>query len=635
MKWTIQYILNELIELDEHQRIEAKRGSHIGDSVMQTICAFANEPGLGGGWLLLGIAESDSQHDTFWVSGIENTDKLLSELQNNCRNQFEQPIQIECKHEKVDGKSVIGVFVHELEPNAKPCRFIGKPDKHNKRKTGVWRRGANGDYECNEKELEPLLMAKVGISYEQIVVPDATLDDLDENAIILYRKLRAKVRPNAEELQADDLSLLRALRVVKKQGKDYIPNIAGLLLFGKALSLRSLLPAVRVDYVRIEGTEWVGDPEQRFQYSLDLRESLLTLIPKLENAILDDMPRYFRLEEGQLQRSDLPFLPQKVIREAIVNAVMHRDYSVHSPTTVVRYSNRLEIRNAGYSLKSLDEYEDTGSELRNPILSHVLYDLAFAETKGTGFRTMQRFLSEAGLAKPILLSNRQNNYFKAMFLLHQLMNEEQLLWLKQFKDLNLSSDEAKALVLIREIGAIDNAALRAITDLDTLAASKVLGRLWQQYYLIDKGGSGRSTYYKPTHLLMGYHPLESQTKQIIDANDSDLSSNGDNLKKNGSDLEANSNHLPSDLLEEINQLTPKARNIKLIILKLCLQRSYSADEIATFLKRNVNALKTKHLAPMCEQGLIAHTFPEVRHHPQQAYITTEKGKWWLSNKENS
>lgn len=625
MIWTIQQIYDELIVLNEHQRIEAKRASEIGASVMQTICAFANEPGLGGGWLLLGVDEPNKEHNTHWVSGVENIDKILGELQNNCRTQFEHPIRIECKHEKFDDKSIIGVFVHELEPNAKPCRFIGKPDKHNKRKTGVWRRGANGDYECTEKELEPILLAKTGTSYEQIILPDTSIDDLDENAIALYRKLRAKVRPNAEELQADDLGLLRALRVVKNYGSEHTPNIAGLLLFGKTLSLRRLLPAMRVDYVRVAGTEWVKDPEQRFEYSLDLREPLLTLIPKLENMILDDMPRYFCLEEGQLQRSDKPFLPQKVIREAIVNAVMHRDYHMHQPTMVIRYSNRLEIRNAGYSLKSLDEYDDTGSELRNPILSHVLYDLDFAETKGTGFRTMQRLLENAGLTKPILISNRQNNYFKATFLLHQLMNEEQLLWLKQFRDLNLNSVEAKALVLIREVGAIDNGALRAITDLDTLAASKVLGRLWQQYCLIEKGGSGRNTYYKPTHLLMSYHPSEPQNSDELNRNDSKLISNS-------SDPAANSNHLSDALREEIDRLSPKSRQIKPIILKLCLHNSYSAEQMATILNRNTSALKTKQLAPMCAEGLLTYTHPEVRNHPSQAYAITEKGRQWLKNK---
>lgn len=629
MQWTTQQIFNELIELDEHQRIEAKRATEIGYSVMQTICAFANEPGLGGGWLLLGISEPDSEHHSFWVSGVENIDKLLGELQNNCRNQFEHPIYIECKHSKIEGKSVIAVFVHELEPNAKPCRFVGKPDKYNKRKTGVWRRGANGDYECTEEELEPILMAKAGLSYEQMILPDVSLDDLDEKAIELYRKLRAKVRSNAPELQLDNLELLKALRLVKKQGDEYCPNLAGLLLFGKELSLRTHLPAVRVDYVLTSGTRWVEDPENRFQFSIDLQEPLIQLIPKLERIIMNDLPRYFRLEEGAMQRSDYPALPSKVVREALVNALMHRDYGIHQPTLIVRYRNRLEFNNAGYSLKSLDEPDGENSVLRNPILARVLYDLQFAETKGTGFQLMQRLLIDSGLTKPILVSSRTGRRFKASFLLHQLMSEEHLKWLQQWRHLNLSDDEAKALIFVLEMEAIDNAALRTITDLSTLEASQLLGKLWQKYHLIDKAGSGRNTYYKATPaLLNGANPS-------LNRPESDL--NRPNLTKNEPDLSLNKPELSKELLQKINQLSTKARTKKLwpIILEILRQYPTSSDELSQLLKREPNALRKKHLSLMKKQGLVQYLYPEVTNHPKQAYVITEKGREWLNNEEKS
>lgn len=633
MTWTTQNIFEELIQLDEHQRIEAKRANEIGYSVMQTICAFANEPGLGGGWLLLGVSEPDNNHDSFWVSGVDNVDKLLGELQNNCRNQFEQPVTIECKHAKIDEKSVIGVFVHELDPTAKPCRFIGKPDKHNKRKTGVWRRGANGDYECTDRELEPILMAKAGTRYEQITLPETSLDDLDDSAIELYRKLRAQVRPSAEELQVDNLNLLQALHLVKKQKNGYVPNVAGLLLFGKPLSLRRLLPAVRVDYVRIAGTEWVENPEQRFQYSLDLREPLIRLIPKLENVILDEMPYHFRLDEGQLQRSDQPLLPQKVIRESIVNAVMHRDYSVHQPTIVARYRNRIEICNAGYSLKSLDELDYMKSVLRNPIVANVLYDLDFAETKGTGFRTMQRLLNQAGLTKPIFVSNRESNHFTATFLLHQLLNEDHLRWLQQFRSLNLSNDEAKALVLIKEMGAIDNAALRAITDLDTLQASQLLRKLGQQRGLIDKGGRGSASYYKPTMQLQSR--MGDQNTNDHTSNTQELMPNTQELGTNTQELAPNTQQFPEQLQSALHSLTPKTRKPQLqhIILHLCALRAYSAEALAIILNRKLEALRVSHLSPMRKEGLIDYLYPKVINHPEQAYITTEKGKRLLEKEE--
>lgn len=190
-----ELLLEQLRQLDECQRIEAKRGSDIGSSVMQSVCAFANEPGLGGGYLLLGISEPDEQHEQFYVSGVSNTDQLLGALQANCRDQFEQIIPIEAQAISVEGQTVIVVFVPELDPVAKPCTFKGRFDSKNKRKTGVWRRGLNGDYECTQADIEPLLLAKSGMGFEQVVLAGAQWDDLDPTAIELYRNLRARIRP--------------------------------------------------------------------------------------------------------------------------------------------------------------------------------------------------------------------------------------------------------------------------------------------------------------------------------------------------------------------------------------------------------------------------------------------------------
>lgn len=222
--FTPEQLFIQLRELDEEPRIEAKRGSDIGDSVMQTVCAFANEPGLGGGYLLLGIHQSKEQPPAFEVCGVINTDQLLNNLQINCRDQFEQPISVQAEVEWLEGKKVIVVFVPELNPAAKPCCFKGKFDGKNKRKTGVWRRRLNGDYECTQSEMTPLLLAKTGLGFEQVMLPDAQWDDLASEAITLYRNLRAKVRPHAEELQASDADMLRALNLVQHRNGQWVPN---------------------------------------------------------------------------------------------------------------------------------------------------------------------------------------------------------------------------------------------------------------------------------------------------------------------------------------------------------------------------------------------------------------------------
>lgn len=378
LKPSAQELFDDLCAHSESARIEAKAGSAIAPSVMQTICAFANEPGLDGGYLLLGVSEQDKH---FVVTGVDDVDHLLQELSNNCRTQFERPLSIEASVETLQGKNVVVVYVPELLPASKPCVFEGRFHKANKKKTGIWRRGPNGDYECSQEELEPILLAKTGKSFEEVIFDDAEFEDIDPQLIDLYRKLRAKKNPQASELSLNDFELLRVLRLIRKNDKNqWQPNVACLLLFGSQVALRRLMPMERVDFIRIVGTRWIEDPNSRFS-SLDFRESLLTLIPKVEATILDTLLKQFQLQEGELQRTDVPVLPQRVVREAIVNAVMHRDYRVHSPTQVVRYSDRIEIYNAGYSLKPVEELGTGASELRNPILASILYDLNFAEKK--------------------------------------------------------------------------------------------------------------------------------------------------------------------------------------------------------------------------------------------------------------
>ena len=618
-EFTPEQILAQLRELDEQPRIEAKRGGAISDSVMQTLCAFANEPGLGGGYLLLGINEPDEHHSSFYPKNLSNTDKLLNDLQTNCREQFDQPIPVHANAVLLHGMRVIHVFVPELSLAAKPCTFKGKFNSKNKRKTGVWRRGLNGDYECNQRELEPILIAKSGLGFEQVILPSANWNDLDPQAIALYRTLRAKVRPHAEELQVDDNEMLYALNLIKSQNNIWAPNIAGLLLFAKPLALRRLLPAVRVDYVRISGTQWVENPEQRFATTLDLREPLLRLIPKLEANILDDLPKHFHLENGNSQRTDQPLLPQKVIREAVVNAVMHRDYQVHQPILVIRYSNRIEICNAGYSLKPDSMLDEMGSKLRNPILAAVLYDLELAETKGSGIRTMRRLLEQSGLAAPVFLSRVLSNQFQATYLLHQLLGEEQLHWLTQFAHLELNNHETKAIILAKETGAVDNAGLRAVSGLDTLAASQVLSKLHHQYRLLDKSAAGPATYYQLSV------SIKIPTFPANCSNTSDLSSNT-------SDLSSNIDELPPELSQKIKELSPKARKMTLwpIIVWLCALETYKAEQLAKQLNKNLKALKTDHLHTLrVQEKLIDYIYPEIPNHPEQAYKTTNKGYLWL------
>ncbi|TWC41517.1 hypothetical protein FBY03_102265 [Pseudomonas sp. SJZ079] len=172
---------------------------------------------------------------------------------------------------------------------------------------------------------------------------------------------------------------------------------------------------------------------------------------------------------------------------------------------------------------------------------------------------------------------------------------------------------AKALILAAETGAVDNAALRAISALDTLAASQTLGRLHHQRRMLVKGGAGPSTYYQLAD-LPGQPLFQTQG----------LAGNG---------LNANTSDLPAPLLAAIAALSAKPRKDKLwpLILWLCSIRPYSAEQLARQLNRQVVALKTGHLNLLREQqGLLEYLHREVVNLPQQAYVTSTAGRRWLA-----
>ncbi|MGM0553381.1 MAG: ATP-binding protein, partial [Pseudomonadota bacterium] len=493
---TARAILEQLRQLDESDRVEAKRASDIGESLMETVCAFANEPGLGGGWLLLGVEKASDAPGDYRVCGIEDPDKLLNDLHSQCANVFNVPLRVQARAEVLDEGTVILVEVQEAEPASRPVHFARKPLPR-----GAWRRGPNGDYRCNEDDLVALYQGRAGLSFDASPLSGATLDDIDPDAITHYRNARRAVNPAAEELNFSDDELLEALSAVSRESGQLQPTVAGVLLFGRRGALRRLFPANRVDYIRIPGKEWIEDPDDRFT-TLDLRDTLPRLIQRATAAVMDDLPRAFQLPEGEIRRDEKTVLPEKVVREAVVNAVMHRNYQRQQPVQLLRYSNRLEVQNPGYSLKALEELGEAGSLWRNPVIASVLHEMGLAETKGSGIRVMRRLMEQAGLSPPSFESDRYNDQFSATYLFHHFLSEEDVAWLGQFSHLGLGEDEQRALIFVRETGRITNSDYRDLNRADTLTASQRLTHL-RDLGLIDQVPRGAATYYVPGDDLGG------------------------------------------------------------------------------------------------------------------------------------
>jgi ATP-dependent DNA helicase RecG len=388
-----------------------------------------------------------------------------------------------------------------------------------------------------------------------------------------------------------------------------------------------LFPALRIDYVRVVGTQWVDDPEQRFS-SVDIRKPLMLALPQAEATVVDELPKGFRLPEGELQSRQQPMLPRKVIREALANAVMHRSYQDHSPIQIVRYSNRLEVINPGFSLKDMASLGTPGSRLRNPAIAAVLHEINWAETMGSGIRTMRRLAHDAGLPLPDFASDRQKNEFKVTLFLHHLLTEEDYAWLKALAGDTLSAEEAKALIYARETGVVDNTACRDFSGLDTLQASSLLRRL-RDRGLLEKQGAGSRTHYilaNPVeaanrHPQQGNLPLEGEAQTHEGGNQ--LPEGGKQISQGG---KRGLPPLPSELAQRLPAPGQRIGAVALrqLIRDLCGWQALRGEELATFLGKDLKYLRNKHLSAMVQAGKLAFQYPESPNHALQAYKLPSK-----------
>lgn len=645
---SLKELLFQLNSTDECSKIEAKRASEIGKSIMETVCAFANEPNLGGGYILLGVEKEDNSMSLFpeyTVTGIptEDLDKHQSDLASFCAQVFNKPIRPHISVESINDKNAIVVFVEELPEEQKPLYIqkLGLP-------AGAYRRIGPTDSKGTEDDMAVYYTNPE--SFDSSIVKDAEQDDLSTDNIELYRKFRSAVNSSAEELTYSDEDLLLAINAVKKKKGEISVTYTGLLTFGSKMALRRILPMVRVDYIRVSTNDWVEDPNNRFTSTLDMRGSLLELVQRIIHTISDDLPKGFELTDDNIQAKNMG-LPLRVLREAVVNALIHRSYRENSPIQIIRYPNRIEISNPGFSLKTEEQLGEPGSINRNPFIAAIFHETNLAETKGSGIRIMRALMNEHAMMPPTFESDRENNKFTVRLLLHHLLNEEDLKWLKHFEHLELTDNQKRILVFLREVGAVDNSVARQINGSESSFANGDLRRM-RQLKLIEQKGRSRYTYYIPSEVVKATLSMgQEEFGEGVNALSVDLSALPPGLSAlptKFSALPTKFSTLPTKLeslgtklrsfneeqIEDFVQITklisnlPKRINDKNVLEKLiedlCAIERFRLNEIAYIIGKNEKYLHEEFIKPMLVKKKIIYNYPDMINHPDQSYLTDKK-----------
>lgn len=469
------------MELDSVE-VKAARGGT--PKLQEVLSAFANR--TGGGVVLCGLDERTN----FGLVGVQNAQRLQEEVAHLATDGMEPALRPTFTVDEIDGRVVVAIEVDEVQAAQKPCFYkaAGLPK-------GAYLRVGNTNRQMSEYEVFGYLSGRGQPEYDAEVVGEATLDDLDADRLAAYLAALRRTRPSAAFLTGDRVEVLRRLHVVAEKDGSLHPTLAGLLAFGRWP--QEFFSQLRITFLHYYGTD-VGEKTPQGARFLDNRSfegPLSAMIEEAETYVMSAL-RKASLIEGMLRR-DIPEYPLDAVREAIANAVAHRDYSPYVRGSYIQirlFADRIEVQSPGglFGNVNIENLEDEHST-RNARLMRILEDLRVVENRGSGIESMLQSLREANLEPPRFDDRRSS--FWVTFRNHSLMNPSAIAWLNLFAQLPLSDRQRLALVYLRQRGQIANADYRRLNHVDPLVAGQELRGLVQQG-LVAQDGVGRGTTYR-------------------------------------------------------------------------------------------------------------------------------------------
>jgi ATP-dependent DNA helicase RecG len=368
--------LKKRLLLGEDSRTEFKSVAKAGfrldaDEIAKQIAALANS---GGGEVFVGVEDDGTATG---VGTVQQADALMRQIVSASQQNLNPPLWCGISKVNADGQIVLVVSVPGFHPQ-RPFRA----------RQIYYVRDASTSRVATREELERILQSP-SFHFDEQPISGATTEDLDQVAIdrFLAEAYSPAVRDEAKG------RYLTALKCIDSGG---VPTVAGILMFGKEVG--RWLPDARVSAVRLPGTALSGTFLDKTEIDGSLIDQADLAMAFLSRHLLN--PSHV---EG-MQRKDLG-VPEQVLREAIVNALTHRDYRAASQVRIFVFDDRFEIINPGILLNhlTLDSIRIGGiTQRRNPVIAALLSRAHRRENLDVGVPEMVRLLRARGLPDPEL-----------------------------------------------------------------------------------------------------------------------------------------------------------------------------------------------------------------------------------------
>jgi ATP-dependent DNA helicase RecG len=371
--------LLELINKGEGYHLEFKLEEENNEDFAKTIVCFANTDG---GKILIGV------DDTGRTIGVSDIDKLMLRMDDIALNRCDPPVIILQESINIDGKNV--VIVNVEKGSQRPYRT----------KSGhYYIRSSNRCRQATREELLRIFQSAKSLFYDEIPINNSKLTDLDISSFKFFLRKYLNIETNNEE---EIINYLCNFHLLEKES--LTPTFSGIIFF--ANNPQNFVSESRIVCANIEGI----DISQTDLETKNLTGKVSDIINNVEDFFKLVLSNKHKIKDF---RPESEFeIPMTVLREAIVNAIAHRDYTINAPIRVLVFNDRVEIHSPGKlpNTVTIESIKVGGSHvLRNPTIYNMLLKMGLVTDLGSGVRRIVKLVKEH-LNENVEFENTENEF---------------------------------------------------------------------------------------------------------------------------------------------------------------------------------------------------------------------------------
>lgn len=558
---------------------------------LESICAMANTKG---GFVLLGVTDRGD------VIGVDDPSDMLKQVFDALANRQRISSAV-CGTNDVEAvdlapEQVVVIRVPAASRRERPVYVNNNPYD------GTFVRRHSANYKCSKPDVDRMMREAAEDSTDQTALRGfSAADDINPETLKRYRALIRGLSPTSPWLAKSDEDFLYSVGAATRGGD---LTVAGLLVLGRDESIIRWRGKHLIDYREISGptVDWAD----RVAWEGNLLDAFYQIYPRL----VAQLPSPFVLRgEARVEGE-----AHVALREALVNLLVHADYTEQGSSLVVRAPQEFSFRNPGSSrIAHVDLFSADRSDPRNPSIMRMFRLAGLSEEAGTGLPRIAAAWRQLGLKLPKIDVGTERYEFQITLSHVHLLSEEDHRWLGGLAA-DLSNEERLALATARRGGRVDNVTLREMTGAHPTDTTRLLGGLRDRGLLVMRG-KGKGAWYE----LPEAEPTDQFLLPLSEGSNPDIE-HTTLMAELGGDYEQ-----LWDLAAPVRgePRVPQAQ-LSEVILEACRVCPLSIRQLAGLVGRD-EAYMTRPVRELAKAGQLTYLFPDAPRRPGQKYVLPD----WL------